>query len=125
MKPFNLELAKAKHPIQTRDGRPARIICYDKKCGDYPIVALIYNAIRDCEEIKEYTIDGKYLRHKLRNDEDLVMVPIKREGWVNIYKSAFGNIFTGDVYPSKKEAISHIHAFGDTNLDTIKIEWEE
>lgn len=31
MKPFDLELAKAGHPVQTRDGRPVRIICYDRK----------------------------------------------------------------------------------------------
>lgn len=73
MKEFNLELAKAKHPVQTRDGKPARIVCYDKRCGNYPIVALIYDANRDCEAIEEYTIEGKHSIHSLRAEKDLVM----------------------------------------------------
>lgn len=40
LKPFDLEAAKAGKPVCTRDGRKARIICWDKK-GNYPIVALI------------------------------------------------------------------------------------
>lgn len=39
MKPFNLELAKQGHPVITRNGKKARIICFDRK-GE-PIVALI------------------------------------------------------------------------------------
>ena len=44
MKPFDLELAKKGHPVCTRDGRDARIICYDAKTGEYPIIALVYYA---------------------------------------------------------------------------------
>lgn len=40
MKKFDLELAKQGHPVQTRNGRPVRIICWDRK-SEYPIVALI------------------------------------------------------------------------------------
>lgn len=40
MKPFDLEAAKAGKPVCTRDGRKARIICFDAKCIK-PIVALI------------------------------------------------------------------------------------
>jgi hypothetical protein len=42
MKEFDLELAKAGHPVCTRDGKPVRIVCFDAK-GDYPIVGLEYN----------------------------------------------------------------------------------
>lgn len=40
MKNFNLEEAKQGKPVCTRDGKPARIICFDR-AGMYPIVALI------------------------------------------------------------------------------------
>ena len=41
-KPFDLEQAKAGKPVCTRDGRKARIICFDTKTlGDYPIIALV------------------------------------------------------------------------------------
>ena len=47
LKPFNLEEAKAGKPICTRDGRKARIICYDKKGDSDPIIALIENHFKD------------------------------------------------------------------------------
>lgn len=40
-KPFDLEQAKAGKPVCTRDGRKARIICFDLKNGNHPIVAVI------------------------------------------------------------------------------------
>ena len=40
LKPFSLEAAKAGKPVCTRDGRKARIICFDRK-DNTPIVALI------------------------------------------------------------------------------------
>lgn len=39
LKPFSLEAAKAGKPVCTRDGRKARIICFDSKWR--PIVALV------------------------------------------------------------------------------------
>lgn len=44
-KPFNLEQAKAGKPVCTRDGRKARIICFNAKTlCDYPIIALVENS---------------------------------------------------------------------------------
>lgn len=43
MKPFDIELAKAGYPVCTRDGRPVRILCFDRKSVDgYSILALVY-----------------------------------------------------------------------------------
>lgn len=41
LKPFDLEKAKQGAKVVTRDGRPVRIICWDKLDDDntYPIVA--------------------------------------------------------------------------------------
>jgi hypothetical protein len=42
LKPFDLEAAKAGKPVCTRDGRKARIICFNAKTlCDYPIIALV------------------------------------------------------------------------------------
>lgn len=56
LKPFDLEAAKAGKPVCTRDGRKARIICWDKK-GNYPIVALIQDN-ENSEHIEYYTENG-------------------------------------------------------------------
>ena len=52
MKEFDLELAKAGFPVKTRDGKKARILCFDR-IASTPIVALV--KIRDTLE--------KALRH--------------------------------------------------------------
>ena len=69
MKEFNLELAKAGHPVCTRDGKPARIICFDAK-GSYPIVALLYN--NDEEFVRTFTNEGFYSTGE-ESDYDLMM----------------------------------------------------
>lgn len=85
-KPFDLEQAKAGKPVCTRDGRKARIICFDAKTlGDYPIIALVENADNSIYEAAYYFSDkGEYLRGNIRNI-DLVIPLEEHEGWVNIY----------------------------------------
>lgn len=71
--PFDLETAKkitngeCKGKIVTRDGRSARIVCWDKKTVDYPIVALIsgdgeessiyYRNNGKCDKYEDYHLD--------------------------------------------------------------------
>ena len=88
MKPFNLEEAKAGKPVCTRDGRKARIICFDRNAARYNIVALV-----ECsgfpnkeEEIKVYANNGRYFDTVEESPCDLMMCPEKKEGWVNIGK---------------------------------------
>ena len=126
MKEFNLELAKAGHPLQTRDGRAVRILCYDRKSkkNNYPIVALV--EIQEGEEDTYwYTIDGYYHKNKREDKLDLFMASPKKEGWINIYKSFAGTRYCGNIYSSEEEAINHVDDYGDTHLNTNKIEWEE
>lgn len=59
MEPFNLEEAKAGKPVCTRDGRNARIICYDYKNDVYPIIALVETD--GSESIFSCTIKGEYV----------------------------------------------------------------
>lgn len=73
MKEFNLEAAKAGASVQTRDGRPVRIICFDFKEDSYPIVGLIYD--NEGEHVASYTNEGEYLitDDENGNDQDLFM----------------------------------------------------
>lgn len=112
MKPFNLEAAKAGKPVCTRDGRKARIICFDAKCIK-PIVALI-----ECENGEEMISscdkDGKARIYEAQ--ADLMMLPEKKEGWIIIHKEA--------IYD--KETAEKIARETTANVIRIqKIEWEE
>ena len=110
---FDLEAAKAGKPVCTRDGRKARIICFDAKCADTPIVALVSRD--DGEILLRHYRDGKLSDDK-DSDADLMMLPEKKEGWVNVYKER--------IYSTKEEAIEA--TYDDvTYVDTVKVCWEE
>lgn len=120
LRPFDLEAAKAGKPVCTRDGRKARIICWDKK-GNYPIVALIQDN-ENSEHIEYYTENGIFSNGGNEKNRDLMMFTRKKEGWLNIYKDFEDTVCC--VYPTEKEALED----GETEKDyitTIKIEWEE
>ena len=125
MKKFNLEeyLKNPSQKVVTRDGRAVRIICTDAK-GEEPIIALVYNNIRDEENVYTYNREGIFYKD---NDSclDLFFAPIKREGWTNVYKDKDGGVYlSGLIFESEKEAKEVVK---DNNhyVTTIKIEWEE
>lgn len=78
MKPFNLEEAKAGKPVCTRDGRNARIICFDRK-GDMPIVVIIEKG--NHEPVQVNCNDGGYWNDRRESDNDLFMKPTKEKRW--------------------------------------------
>lgn len=121
LKEFDLEAAKAGKPVCTRDGRKARVICFDRDAASYNIVALTEykNFPNKEEEIKVYNNNGKYISGE-ENDLDLMMLPEKKEGWVNIYRGQVYNAFE-----KAEEARKIAEHGGDNYLKTIKIEWEE
>lgn len=118
LKPFDLEEAKEGKPVCTRDGRKARIICFDKR-GGCPIIALVetfvveYDCIR--EETYYYTIDGREIGQNAESKDDLMMLHEKKEGWVNVYKKS--------IYKTKEEAFNRRDK--ENYLMTIKVDWEE
>lgn len=128
LKEFDLEAAKAGKPVCTRDGRKARIICFDAKCNK-PIVALIYDCNK--ETVLQYLENGRFFVDQI-DKYDLMMLPEKKEGWVNIYnrnrpRTSSENcyIMTGvSVFETKEGAISYIDKDKEY-IDTVKIEWEE
>lgn len=112
MKPFNLKEAKAGKPVCTRDGRKARIICFDLNNKNFPIVAII-NCDTE-ENAYQYDIDGVCDEHD--NNLNLMMSPEKKEGWIIIHKEA--------IYD--KETAEKIARETTANVIKIqKIEWEE
>lgn len=127
MKEFDLELAKAGHPVETRHGRKARIICFNREMENYPIVALV---LKDdgVEEIYSYTSSGKII-DKGENSVDLIMTSEKHEGWVNVYRDAdTGLPYCGKfVYLSEADAVTHNDPddTSDKKVSVTKITWEE
>ena len=120
LKPFSLEAAKAGKPVCTRDGRKARIICFDKKEGA-PIVALVEveKNERVLEEITLYYINGRAISKDIESKDDLMMLPEKKEGWINVYA-------LNTCYSSKADAEAHIDGdYEHEYVRTVKIEWEE
>ena len=116
LKPFDLEAAKAGKPVCTRDGRKARIICFDRKGYNmFPIVALIMNGDRE-SDIYTYRPNGTWDNSGNESEKDLMMLPEKKEGWINVYKER--------IYSTKEEAIEATYD-GVTYIDTVKISWEE
>ena len=121
LKPFDLKAAKAGKPVCTRDGRKARIICFDRK-DNTPIIALI-ECVNHAEILQCVHNDGKCFHYDTSNN-DLMMLPEKKEGWINIYRSEKGEYWYGQLlFSTKKDAIdAHDHA---QYVTTVKVEWEE
>ena len=117
-----MEEAKQGKPVCTRDGRKARIICFDKK-GDYPIVALVNDYNKE-EYIKNYDKFGKKFIDGETTD-DLMMLPEKKEGWVNIYRNEKGEYWSEQIlFSTKKDATDIVHDHAQY-VTTVKMEWEE
>ena len=125
MKEFNLNeyLKDPSQKIVTRDGQEVRIICTDAK-GDAPIIALVYEKDMNKETPYTYNRDGLFYN----NTEfylDLFFAPIKREGWVNIYRDRSGAFSSQFIFESEKRAKEVIGENHETYIATTKIEWEE
>jgi hypothetical protein len=122
MKPLDLEAALAGAPVQTRNGDPARILCFDRATTRYPIVALVLNPVDGDEGIYTYTPEGRYLTNR-KSNHDLVMAPVKKRGWINIYKAASElNPFAGAVYPTEEDALAEVDV---GHVATVPVEWED
>lgn len=85
----------------TRDGRPVRILCTNRKC-DFPIVALVTQG-NQSEDVFCYTQKGSYSAAYIhRHNLDLIEKPRRLQGWINVYP----NEITGVVYQTRSDADS-------------------
>lgn len=90
-------------PVQTRDGRPARIICTDRDHIDGSIVALVTMDTpgHEGEEIiRSFHKHGGWLLVGKRPN-DLVNVPVKTSTWQSTYAQFSSNM----THPSKESCV--------------------
>ena len=124
MKQFNLEeyLKNPTKKVITGSGESVRIICTNKLDSTTPIVALIYKGAE--EVIQLYTKEGRIISKYPCFEHDLFFAPVKKEGWINIYK--INSIISPgpQAYDTKKEAEAAAGNRSDY-ISTIKIKWEE
>ena len=124
-----LDLSK---PVQTRDGKPVRVICVNRDSGkkgytDRPIIALVSEG----EHGESVGLYDQYGRTAGGYDDqpspyDLVNVPVKKSGWVNIGSKVRCNpgvVICSNVYETK-EAADAANTAAD-RVTCIRIEWEE
>ena len=123
LKPFDIQKAKEGKPICTRDGRKVRMLCYDfKQNEEYPILVAVENKDgKECALL--YSNGGISEMYKSSNNE-LAMLPEKKEGWVNVYKGIDGITFSRHPHISKEKAIEEVGSLPG-RIDTVKVFWEE
>ena len=122
LKPFDLEAAKEGKPVCTRDGRKARIICFDLKNNVCPIVA----AVEENNNMEvQHHYDTKGLNCYKKSEIDLMMLPEKKEGWVNVAKEPLGDdeVVLGYIFNSYEDAVRSGKA-NERYVATVRIEWE-
>ena len=118
MKQFNLDeyLANPSRKVITRDGRNVRIYCTNYY-STFPVVA----EIEGTNYSEAFTKGGKYC-YEGDSQNDLFFAPEKHEGWVNVYKNAYGAYVLGEIFiGNEHEEVMT----GLTYIATAKIEWEE
>lgn len=106
----------------TRDGKPARIICFDRRSvNGCSIVALIDEGVY--ENFLSYNLQGRF-HENTRDENDLFMATVKKEGWINLYYNG-EKVYTNStiVHSSEKDAVEC--RLRGSYMCTVKIEWDE
>ena len=118
MKQFSLEeyLKNPNRKVVTRDRKSVKIHCINYT-GAYPIIA----------QVEGYDYSTSFCKDGLsvigeETPRDLFFAPERKEGWVNVYKNAYGAYVLGEIFIGKEhEEVTT----GLTYIATSKIEWEE
>lgn len=113
LRPFDLQKAREGKPVCTRDGRKARIICFDRLSAK-PILALVYSTDRKGEDVFDYFVSGKVTASPLESNLDLMMLSEKKEGWILLRK---------DGYTFDNEEVANKNCTDEQFV--AKVEWEE
>lgn len=125
MKPFNLEEAKAGKPVCTRDGDPARIVCFDKKSETHPIGALVDEDGDGDETFLTFKLDGRRFNDEDRNSVyDLFMAEAKHTKYTALYRCTTGEYtLCTKIFDTPEQATSGTFEVGRVAI--VPIEWEE
>ncbi len=70
-KTFNVKDARNGATVETKDGHSIRILCYDRRCVDYPIIALVNFDKND--QVFSYNIDG-ILYNSTNDNKNLIII---------------------------------------------------
>ena len=100
-------------PVQLRDGRQVRNVCWDYKLSavdialnETSIFAIVrngagYDSIYFWD--KYGNVKGKY---SIDGQDDLINIPEQVKGWVNVFEDTTGLKYIGSrVYPMREEAL--------------------
>lgn len=112
-KHFCLKDAKSGKSVCTRDGRKARIVCFDKN-NLLPIVALVTGE-DGLETVFQYYSNGQ-VHEYVEHPEDLMILIEKKEGWINVYDNR--------CYNTKEEAMENKDPYA-YYMTTVKVSWED
>lgn len=77
----------------------------------------------DKEILLMYYRDGK-LNVDKDSYADLMMLPEKKEGWINIYRNEKGEYWSGQMLFSTKKDATDAHDYAQY-VTTVKVCWEE
>jgi len=120
MKPFDLKAALAGAPVVTNSGKSLAWLAHDPGANNScRVLGRINGQAFHCG----WSDDGIC---SLNNDlMNLFMAPVKREGWVNVYRFSFGQptpYRAGEIYDSLEQAKQQ---GSKSAIATARIEWEE
>jgi len=97
MLPFDINLAKAGHPICTRNGATAKFIAHIPECG--PLHRLLAH-VEGHTYVNDYCENGQLVECSIDGDDLFLIAPKPRELWVNLYDDGT----YGSWFKSKHEA---------------------
>lgn len=105
-------------PVQTRDGRKARIICTDRK-GEMPIVALITSE-DGTETISDFKLNGSYWCGL--KESDLINIPqrIISTIYIAVWRDGEINMFRTKENAEKCQGNKHLFAIKEITLDATE-----
>ena len=106
---------------QTRDGRSVRILCTDRS-GNGNVIGLVDYS--DHEQIKcWFSSSGRREGYKSESGNDLMNIPVRHEGWVNVYFGLDQCLNFGYIVNTKE--IADEAASGRGRIACIHVEFKE
>lgn len=114
---FDLEAAKAGHPICTETGLCAEILDFNSNDSTHPMKVKLFSEHTNDYKIKYYKRDGTC---SIGETPRLYMKSLSGEGWINIYDSEYGFITGKRIWSSEKRAKENIIP-NNNYVKTIKI----
>jgi len=106
---------------QTKDGRPARVVCVDR-LGSKPIVVLTDSPCGD-EFISTRYINGR-LSDDHRSDNDLINLPAKITKYAGLCRNKY-EVWLTQPYTSAASVHEMCEVTNSILIKIIPIEWEE